>query len=134
MASRRKARECALQLLYQWEGDRPEPASLLAPFWKGRDEPAATRRFAEQLFLGAVAALGEIDPLIAAHSEHWKLERMAAIDRSLLRLAVYEMRSRADVSPAVVINEALEIARRFSSADSVEFINGVLDAIRKAKV
>ncbi|HSC78143.1 MAG TPA: transcription antitermination factor NusB [Candidatus Acidoferrales bacterium] len=132
MASRRKARECALQLLYQWEGDRPEPTSLLAAFWKGRDEPAATRQFAEQLFLGAVAALDEIDPLIAARSEHWKLERMAAIDRSLLRLAVYEMRSRADVSPAVVINEALEIARRFSSADSVEFINGVLDAIRKA--
>ncbi len=132
MASRRKARECALQLLYQWEGDRPEPASLLPEFWKGRDEPAATRKFAEQLFLGAVAALDEIDPLIAAHSEHWKLERMAAIDRSLLRLAVYEMRSRADVSPAVVINEALEIARRFSSADSVEFINGVLDAVRKS--
>jgi len=134
MASRRKARECALQLLYQWEGDRPEPASLLAEFWKSREEPAATRKFAEQLFLGTVAALDEIDPLIAAHSEHWKLERMAAIDRSLLRLAVYEMRTRADVSPAVVINEALEIARRFSSADSVEFINGVLDAIRKAKV
>ncbi len=134
MASRRKARECALQLLYQWEGDRPEPASLLVEFWKSREEPAATRKFAEQLFLGAVAALDEIDPLIAAHSEHWKLERMAAIDRSLLRLAVYEMRSRTDVSPAVVINEALEIARRFSSADSVEFINGVLDAIRKAKV
>ncbi len=131
MASRRKARECALQLLYQWEGDRPEPASLLAEFWKSREEPAATRKFAEQLFLGAVAALDEIDPLVAAHSEHWKLERMAAIDRSLLRLAVYEMRSRADVSPAVVINEALEIARRFSSADSVEFINGVLDAVHK---
>ncbi|MGH9778912.1 MAG: transcription antitermination factor NusB, partial [Candidatus Acidiferrales bacterium] len=72
------------------------------------------------------------DALIAAHSEHWKLERMAAIDRNLLRLAVHEMRTRADVPPAVVINEALEIARRFSSADSVEFINGVLDAIRKA--
>ncbi len=131
MASRRKARECALQLLYQWEGDRPEPASLLAEFWKSREEPAATRKFAEQLFLGTVAALDEIDPLVAAHSEHWKLERMAAIDRSLLRLAVYEMRTRADVSPAVVINEALEIARRFSSADSVEFINGVLDAVHK---
>ena len=134
MASRRKARECALQLLYQWEGDRPEPASLLPEFWKGRPEDAATRKFAEQLFFGAVAAVDEIDPLIAAHSEHWKLERMAAIDRSLLRLAVYEMRTRADISAAVVINEALEIARRFSSADSVEFINGVLDAIRKAKV
>jgi N utilization substance protein B len=134
MSSRRRARECALQLLYQWEGDRPAPASLLPEFWRGREEDAGTRRFAEQLFLGAAAALEELDALIAAHSEHWKLERMAAIDRNLLRLAVHEMRTRSDVSPAVVINEALEIARRFSSAHSVEFINGVLDAIRKAKV
>jgi N utilization substance protein B len=134
MSSRRKARECALQLLYQWEGERPAPASLLAEFWRGREEEAGTRRFAEQLFLGAAAAADELDALIAAHSEHWKLDRMAAIDRNLLRLAVHEMRTRTDVPPAVVINEALEIARRFSSADSVEFINGVLDAIRKAKV
>ena len=132
MASRRKARECALQLLYQWEGERAEPATLLPEFWKGRQEEGSTRKFAEQLFLGAAAAADELDVLIAAHSEHWKLERMAAIDRNLLRLAVHEMRTRTDVSPAVVINEALEIARRFSSADSVEFINGVLDAIRKA--
>ena len=132
MASRRKARECALQLLYQWEGERAEPATLLPEFWKGRREDAGTRKFAEQLFLGAAAAAEELDALIAAHSEHWKLDRMAAIDRNLLRLAVHEMRTRTDVSPAVVINEALEIARRFSSADSVEFINGVLDAIRKA--
>jgi N utilization substance protein B len=134
MTSRRKARECALQLLYQWEGERPQPASLLPEFWRGREEDAGTRKFAEQLFLGAAAAAEELDALIAAHSEHWKLDRMAAIDRNLLRLAVHEMRTRTDVSPAVVINEALEIARRFSSADSVEFINGVLDAIRKTKV
>jgi N utilization substance protein B len=134
MPSRRKARECALQLLYQWEGERREPASLLPEFWKGRREDTGTHKFAEQLFLGAAAAVDKLDALIAAHSEHWKLERMAAIDRNLLRLAVHEMRTRTDVSPAVVINEALEIARRFSSADSVEFINGVLDAIRKAKV
>jgi N utilization substance protein B len=134
MSSRRRARECALQLLYQWEGERPQPTSLLPEFWKGREEDAGTRKFAEQLFLGAAAAAEELDALIAAHSEHWKLDRMAAVDRNLLRLAVYEMRTRTDVSPAVVINEALEIARRFSSADSVEFINGVLDAIRKTKV
>ncbi len=133
MSSRRKARECALQLLYQWESGRPEPTSLLPEFWKAREEDAGTRKFAEQLFFGAAAAVDELDALIAAHSEHWKLERMAAIDRNLLRLAVHEMRTRTDVSPAVVINEALEIARRFSSADSVEFINGVLDAVRKAQ-
>ncbi|MBI2956999.1 MAG: transcription antitermination factor NusB [Acidobacteria bacterium] len=132
MSYRRKARECALQLLYQWEGERPDPASLLPQFWKDRQEDPRTRQFAEQLFLGAVAAVEEIDRLIAAHAEHWRLDRMAAIDRNLLRLAVHELRARPATPHAAVINEALEIARRFSTADSVEFINGVLDAVRKS--
>lgn len=131
MPRRRKARECALQLLFQWEGDRPDPASLLPDFWRGRKEDASTREFAEQLFRGTVAAVEEIDALIAAHSQHWKLGRMAAVDRNLLRLAVHELQARPDTPAAVVIDEALEIARRFSSDESVEFINGVLDAVRK---
>jgi N utilization substance protein B len=105
MPRRRKARESALQLLYQWEGERSDPVALLPSFWEGRKADAATRRFAEELFTGAVAALDEIDPLIEKHSEHWRA--------------------------AVVMDEALEIAKRFSSADSVEFINGILDAIHK---
>ena len=132
MPRRRKARECALQLLFQWEGDRPNPASLLPAFWQGRKVDPETLRFAEELFFGTVGALDEIDPLLAAHSQHWKLERMAAVDRNVLRLAVRELMTRTDTPAAVVIDEALEIARRFSSEDSVEFINGVLDAIRKA--
>ena len=132
MSSRRKAREFALQLLYQWEGERPEPASLLANFWRGQRVAASTRQFAEKLFAGTVATLEEIDPLIAAHAEHWRLDRMAAIDRNLLRLAVYEMRAFPKTSPAVVINEALEIAKRFSGAESAEFVNGILDAVRKS--
>ena len=132
MPRRRKARECALQLLFQWEGDRPDPASLLPAFWQSRKVDHETLRFAEELFLGTVGALDEIDPLLAAHSQHWKLERMAAVDRNLLRLAVGELMAHPQTPPAVVIDEALEIGRRFSSEDSVEFINGVLDAIRKA--
>lgn len=130
-SQRRQARECALQLLYQWEGERGDPSALLPVFWSGRRSDRATRQFAEQLFLGAVEALAEIDPLIAEHAQHWRLERMAAIDRNLLRLAVHELRSSPRTPPAVVINEALEIARRFSGPDSVEFVNGILDAVSK---
>ncbi len=93
---------------------------------------AATRRFAEELFTGTVAALDELDPLIAAHSEHWRLDRMAAIDRCLLRLALYELKTHPETPAAVVIDEALEVGKRFSSPESVEFINGVLDAARKS--
>jgi len=132
MKSRRKARECALQLLYQWEGERPAPASLLPEFWKSRPEEEETRAFAEKLFTGAAAEVEELDRLIAAHSEHWRLERMAAVDRNLLRLAVHELRAQPETPAAVVIDEALEIARRFSTPDSVEYVNGVLDAVRKA--
>lgn len=132
MGTRRKSREYALQLLYQWEGERPAPASLLAEFWRGQKTTAPTREFAEQLFQGAVEAVEEIDALLAAHAQNWRLERMAAIDRNLLRLAVYEMRAFPKTSPAVVINEALEIAKRFSGAESAEFVNGILDAVRKS--
>ena len=130
-SQRRQARECALQLLYQWEGGRGDPSALLPAFWRDRRADRATRQFSEQLFLGAIEALAEIDPLIAEHAQHWRLERMAAIDRNLLRLAVHELRSSPRTPPAVVINEALEIARRFSGPDSVEFVNGVLDAVSK---
>lgn len=131
MGIRRKAREGALQLLYQWEGERGDPGALLEDFWRGRKVDAAARKFAEQLFRGTVAAVDELDALITAHSQHWKLERMAAVDRNLLRLGAYELQAHPETPPAVVIDEALEIARRFSSDESVEFINGILDAIRK---
>jgi N utilization substance protein B len=132
MGTRRKAREYALQLLYQWEGERGAPAALLPGFWRGQTVTAPTREFAEQLFQGAASVVEELDALIAAHAQHWRLERMAAIDRNLLRLAVYEMRAYPKTSPAVVINEALEIAKRFSGAESAEFVNGILDAVRKS--
>lgn len=130
--TRRKAREYALQLLFQWEGGRPDPESLLPGFWRGLKVDKETLRFAEDLFLGTVRSLPQIDPLIRAHAEHWKLGRMAAVDRNLLRLAVHEMQAHPETPLVVVIDEALEIARRFSSEESVEFINGILDAIRKS--
>lgn len=131
MGTRRKAREAALQLLYQWEGERGDPDAVLGGFWRGRKADAATREFAEQLFRRTVATVEDIDSLIVTHAQHWKLQRMAAVDRNLLRLAVHELQAHPETPPAVVIDEALEMARRFSSEGSVEFLNGVLDAIRK---
>lgn len=132
MGTRRRARECALQMLFQWEGERGDPAAVQETFWHGWRVPITTRQFAEELFTGTLSRVEEIDQLIARHAEHWRLERMAAVDRNLLRLATYELQARPDTPPAVVIDEALEIARRFSSAESVEFINGVLDSIRQS--
>ncbi|MFQ5663989.1 MAG: transcription antitermination factor NusB [Terriglobia bacterium] len=132
MGTRRKARECALQLLFQWEGERGAPADTQARFWRQRPPPnESTRAFADRLFTATVAGLEEIDSRLAAHSQHWRLERMTAVDRNILRLAVCELEAEPATPPAVVINEALEIARRFSTPESVEFINGILDAIRK---
>jgi transcription antitermination protein NusB len=132
MASRRKSRELALQMLFQWEVGGHTPAKVLASFLPPLKSDPDVKEFARRLFEGAVADIDTIDPLLRRHAEHWKLERMAAVDRNVLRLALYELLHEPDTPPAVVINEALELARRFSAADSVEFVNGVLDAVRKS--
>lgn len=88
-------------------------------------------RFARELFEGAVNEIDRLDRLIREHAEHWRLERMAAVDRNVLRVALYELLHFPETPPAAVINEALEITRRFSAADSVQFVNGVLDGILK---
>jgi N utilization substance protein B len=132
MASRRRSRELALQMLFQWEVGAHTPATVLAGFLESQKADAEVKEFARAIFEGTLAHLETIDPLLRRHTEHWKLERMAAVDRNLLRLATYELLHEPDTPPAVVINEALELARRFSAADSAEFVNGVLDAIRKA--
>jgi N utilization substance protein B len=130
MPLRRKAREFALQMLFRWEMNREEPAALQASFWQSARAARETREFANRLFSGAVAHAAETETLLAKHSEHWRLERMAAVDRNILRLAVYELRY-TDTPAAVVINEALELAKKFSSAESAAFLNGILDAIHK---
>lgn len=129
--SRRKAREMALQMLFQWEQGAHTPQHVLRTFLPSQKSDEDSMRFAQRLFEGTVAEVGTLDALIRERAEHWRVERMAAMDRNILRLAVYEMLRMPETPPAVVINEALEIARRFSDRDSVEFVNGVLDAIRK---
>ena len=132
MASRRKARELALQMLFQWELGGNPPEHIFSTFLRPRKIDAEVEQFARSLFEGAASDVQNLDRLVREHAEHWRLERMAAVDRNILRLALYELLHHPETPAAVVINEALEIARRFSGTDSVEFVNGVLDAIRKS--
>lgn len=122
-------------MLYGWDVGRIAPADVPAAYWpterEGRGVPPAVRERAEALALGTIGRVGEIDPLIAACADNWRLERMAAVDRAILRLAIFELQDPGGVPPAVVIDEALELARTFSGEDAVRFVNGVLDAVRQ---
>lgn len=130
MTLRRKSREFALQMLFQWEMGRQKPALIEKHFWKSARAADETRSFANQLFEGAASQAEACDALVARLSENWRLDRLAAVDRSILRLAIYELRS-ATAPAKVVIDEALELAKKFSSAESPAFLNGILDAARK---
>ena len=131
---RHQAREAALRSLYLWEVGRTDPARAVDTFFEQHQPDAAdeVRTFTRELVLGTAAEAAELDALIQQHTEHWRLERLAVLDRLILRLAVWELRHASDTPPAVVLNEALELARTFSTDDSVRFVNGVLDSIRKA--
>ena len=121
-----------MQMLYQWDVGGNAPAQILASAFAERAREGEVDEFARALFEGTVREAPNLDKLIREQAENWRLERLAAVDRGILRLALYELLHQPETPPAVVINEALEIARRFSGADSVEFINGILDAIRKS--
>jgi len=133
---RHRAREAALQILYQWEVGRAEVGSAATTFfahqWPESDAPSdELRTFATSLARDTVDRLPAIDPMIAETADRWRPERMAVLDRLILRMAACELLRDRGTPPAVVINEALELARTFSSEESVKFINGMLDAIRK---
>lgn len=131
MTLRKKSREFALQMLFQWEMGQQEPSRIEAGFWKNVGAQPSTREFANQLFENAAARAGEIDPIISTHAKNWRIERMPAIDRAILRLAISELRTTG-TPHKVVINEALELAKKFSSAEAAPFINGILDAVVKS--
>jgi N utilization substance protein B len=134
---RHRGREAAIQMLYQWEVGRVPIAEVCERFWVEAplDAPVEddVRAFATRLADGVVAHVSEIDPLITDAADHWRIERMQVMDRLILRLAVYEFLFAPDTPGKVVINEALELARTFSADDSVRFINGILDAIRRTR-
>jgi len=124
-----------MQMLYQADLGRQTPDEVQATFWKAADEvDLKVRGFAEDLFRAAIERQPRIDELIAEHSRHWRLERMPAVDRNLLRMAVAEMLAFRSTPFPIVINEALEIGRRYSSDESITFLNGVLDSIAHALI
>ena len=131
MGSRTRARECALQALYQLDlgGGEPREAvrAVLAHF---EEADESTERFADELVRGVQSERAQIDALIQQSSTHWKLDRMARVDRNILRLATYELLYREDIPPLVTINEAIDIAKKFSTKNSGPFVNGILDNIR----
>jgi N utilization substance protein B len=131
MTLRRKSREFALQMLFQWDMNHQEPKLLEKTFWKSARAEDKTRSFANQLFEGAVALAPEIDQLVGKLSENWQLDRLATVDRGILRLAISELRL-GTAPPKVVIDEALELAKKFSSPESPAFLNGILDAAYKS--
>jgi N utilization substance protein B len=135
MGNRRRAREIALQVLYQLDvqGSALSDEQGIALFWRnfGEHEEAeiddASRSFCDRLVRGVRSHLGDLDALIGRSSRNWRIERMARVDRNLLRLAAYELKYEADVPAKVAINEAIEIAKRFGTAESPAFVNGILD-------
>ena len=131
MSPRRKAREYALQMLFQWDVTRDAIDQIISNFFENYDEPQAVVDFARLLVTRTVEHVEEIDSLIKSHAEHWRLDRMATVDRNVLRLATQEFLYDKETPKSVIINEAIEIARRFSSQESPQFINGILDSIRR---
>jgi N utilization substance protein B len=147
-AARHRAREAALQMLYQWEVGRVSAPEAVQTYWPGRDAPPASdderadatpdamvdetnRAWANALVAGTIAKVKDADELIAAHTKNWRIERMAVIDRLVMRMAIYELVTEPATPAKVIINEALELARTFSGEEPVPLINGVLDAVRK---
>ena len=132
MASRRRARQRALQILFLWDSRRPPVQEAVNQYYDTlySDEKPERDPFVESLVQGTVENIAEIDGRISRHAEHWRMERMPTVDRNILRLAVYEM-TRGGTPPPVSIDEALELARKFSNEESVQFVNGVLDAVRR---
>jgi N utilization substance protein B len=131
MGKRRKARESALQILYQLEFDNSQVDQTIDNFWQKKKAPEETREYSRWLVKGTLSQQKEVDEAIQAISEHWRISRMALIDRNILRLAAFELLFAENVAPAIIINEAIEIAKRFSSPEAAAFVNGILDALRK---
>ena len=133
--ARHRAREAALQMLYQSEIGRLSPGDTILTYWPSQaDETALTtehQEFANGLMRGTLRRVEEIDRLLSTRTQNWRVERMAVLDRAVLRLAIYELLAEPNTPAKVIINEALELARAYSGEEAVAFVNGVLDGVRK---
>jgi N utilization substance protein B len=130
MGHRRTGRECALQMMYELDVGKHSKDEILHTYWLMNEHPKKVRDFAEFLFEGTVQRLKEIDKTIQQHTKNWRLVRMAVVDRNVIRLAVFEFLAGGRTPDTVIINEALEIAKKFSTHESAQFVNGVLDSIK----
>jgi len=133
MATRRRAREVVLQMLFQLEGSGASPHQVVESYRSCFGEGPLPDGFAEKLFMAVAGSIGEIDGVITTASDNWRLERMSRVDRNILRMGVHELESSEDTPPLVAINEAVELAKRFGTEDSPSFVNGILDRIAREK-
>ena len=131
MGARRKARELALQMLYQFDLSGNTPDTIVSTFEDLQKSKPNTREFATKIFKGTVDHLGSIDEMITAQADNWRLERMAVVDRNIIRMSIYEFLHEDDTPKLVIIDEAIEIAKKFGTQKSSQFINGILDGILK---
>lgn len=129
---RSKAREFAMQMLFQWEMSPQDSKKLAATFWKGAVASEDAEIFADQLFHATVRTVKDLDEIIERHSQNWRADRIAAIDRAILRLALHEI-ALGKTPARTVINEAVKLSKKYSSDDSASFVNGILDAAVKAR-
>jgi N utilization substance protein B len=131
MGKRRKARESTLQILFQLEFDDSVPEKVIDSFWRNRKTSKEIAEYTQFLVTGIISHRERIDHLIQSVSSNWRLDRMAIVDRNVLRIAVFELLYEESIAPAIVINEAIEVAKKYSSDEAGTFVNGILDAARK---
>ena len=131
MGHRRKAREETLRILFQIEFEDAECDTIVAQYWENRKIHEEIKEYSTWLVSGIISHKGEIDDTIQSVSEHWRISRMALVDRNILRMAVFEILYEENIDTAVVINEAIEIARKYSGNEAATFVNGILDGARK---
>lgn len=131
MGARRKARELALQMLYQYDLSANPPAQIVETFEELQKSKPNTREFAVKIFNGTIDNLAKIDEMIVAQADNWRISRMAVVDRNILRMSIYELLNEAETPKLVIIDEAIEIGKKFGTQKSSQFINGILDGILK---
>ncbi|MFH1778076.1 MAG: transcription antitermination factor NusB [Candidatus Omnitrophota bacterium] len=131
MRKRTKAREIALQILYQIDIKKEPAEEILKEYFQGYTLEEKIEDFCKKIVLGTVEHIEYIDNLIAKYADNWELNRMAVVDRNIIRLGVYELLYEKDIPPKVSINEAVDIAKKYGDADSGKFVNGILDKINK---
>ena len=131
MGRRRKAREDTLRILFRLEFENKQIEKTLDQYWKSKKASEEIKEYSTWLVNGVISYQAKIDNIIQQVSEHWRISRMALIDRNILRMAVFELLYEEKIAPAIVINEAIEIAKKYSGEEAATFVNGILDAVRK---